>query len=69
MPQKPHKPLTHDEVQAVLKSVHRVLVDRAIQQPVQIRFAAAASGLCWEWRCTPVGTTGHHCQWVQVACE
>ena len=55
----PHKPLTHEEGQAVLKSVQRILVDRGIHQPIQVRFAAAlAPGLCWEWRCTPVGTTG-----------
>lgn len=65
----PHKPLTHDEVQTVLKSVQRVLVDRGIHQPVQVRFAAAVPGLCWEWRCTPRGAAGHHCEWVQVPCE
>jgi hypothetical protein len=66
----PHRPLSHDDVQAVLRSVQRVLHDRQIHQPVQVRFAAAASGLCWEWRCEPRGAAAtQSCEWVAVPCR
>jgi hypothetical protein len=61
-----HRPLSHADVQAVLRSVQRVLVERHVHQPVQIRFAATETGLCWEWTCEPRGA-GQHCEWVQVS--
>lgn len=62
------KKLSSDEVQDVLKGVHRVLKNRGVEQPVHVRFDAASTGLCWRRVCTTLPDGSVECHWEQVPC-
>jgi hypothetical protein len=65
---QPHKPLSHDTVKSIVGRVHAVLTEHEVTQPVQVRFAAAETGACWEYRCEPDAEGRTVCHMVQVPC-
>ena len=58
------KKMSTEEVQAILKSMNRVLNNRDVKQSVQIKFAAAAQPQCWRRVCEPTPGGGVRCRWV-----
>ena len=61
-------PFSDDEVEAVLKSFHRVLRNKNVTQPVRMQLAGAEGNLCLEWQCQTLDDGSEQCGWVQVPC-
>lgn len=64
-----HKKLSHSTMSSILDGVHKTLTDHNVTQPVQVRFAAAAGGLCWEYRLVTDEEGNPVYRMVQVPCE